>query len=746
LKTTTPARNRPIDMNLKRPWQQSVSAILLIFALVILFYWKLVLTNQYTWLDFPDLAYQVLPWFQFQAGEWHQGRFPLWDPTGWFGQPLFGQAQPGSAYPFNWLLFLWPLKNGWVREAALNWYYVLIHFQAAVSMFALCRSLNRSRKASILAGCVYALGGYVGNTDWPQMINGAIWTPLAFLFLFKASRNERPWPSAILSGFFLGFGWLAGHHQMNLLATLAALGMWTWIFLREGRPHWKIARLAAVALATTFAASAFQTLPMAEYGRLALRWTNSPDDPLGFDQKVPYPTHERYELKPSYLLGLFLPGTSQGSRPYVGTTACALAFLGLALGWKRKEVLWLGSLAAAGLLYSLGGESLFHGLFYALVPLIEKARTPQAGTLVLALGLAPLCAFGVDLLTEASVWPRRVVWALAGLAMLITGTQVSQFLRRAPGTIEDRVLLAALFAGLATAVLTALRSGVVSHRLAWAALLALTLFEMSAETTYYLANADQKLNEYLAHLAKHGDLASFLRHEESAARVEYAAADIPYNFGDWYGIDTFNAYEASVLANVWNMDVFSPRAKEFFGVRYYLGRKPSSPGQTLLFTGKDGIKVFQNPSAFPRVWSVHQAKTFADLDSLRKAFILRETNPRDTALLLVNAPPPLESCPAPDAVDLPVRQPNFVHITANMACTGLVILTDSWFPGWTATVDGKPSPILEVDGGVRAVLVEQGSHNVDMKYRPGSVLLGALMTSLATVAAAVSAICYHRLK
>ena len=122
-----------------------------LFVLVVLFHWKLVLTNQYTWMESPDLSNLVLPWFQFQAGEWHHFRFPLWDPNGWFGLPLFGQGEPGSAYPLNWLLFLVPLKHGWMREAALHWYYVLIHYLAALTAYALGRELGRSRPASILA-------------------------------------------------------------------------------------------------------------------------------------------------------------------------------------------------------------------------------------------------------------------------------------------------------------------------------------------------------------------------------------------------------------------------------------------------------------------------------------------------------------------------------------------------------------------------------------------------------------------
>jgi hypothetical protein len=105
---------------------------LLLLLICIGFFWKLVLSNQYTWLESPDAAYQILPWLQFQAGEWHAGRMPLWDPYLWGGQPLLGQMITGAAYPPNWLLFLGPLRNGWIRQPWLHWYFVLIHFQAGL--------------------------------------------------------------------------------------------------------------------------------------------------------------------------------------------------------------------------------------------------------------------------------------------------------------------------------------------------------------------------------------------------------------------------------------------------------------------------------------------------------------------------------------------------------------------------------------------------------------------------------------
>jgi hypothetical protein len=99
----------------------------LLLVITIGFFWKITLTHEYTWLDQPDLVNQVMPWLQFQASEWHQGRFPLWDPRLMAGQPLAGQIQPGTLNPLNWLLFAAPRKDGSIALGTLNWYFVLIH-------------------------------------------------------------------------------------------------------------------------------------------------------------------------------------------------------------------------------------------------------------------------------------------------------------------------------------------------------------------------------------------------------------------------------------------------------------------------------------------------------------------------------------------------------------------------------------------------------------------------------------------
>jgi len=264
---------------------------------------------------------------------------------------------------------------------------------------------------------------------------------------------------------------------------------------------------------------------------------------------------------------------------------------------------------------------------------------------------------------------------------------------------DDRLMVPAIAAVLGAAVLAGWRGGGLSAQAGGICALTLALFELGNGSSYFLpSRAVPEQNPYLHRLAEHGDIIAYIRNRGLPGRIEYDDNDIPYNIGDWYGVETFASYTASVTANVWGADTFSH--KDFYGIRYYLGKQPQRPDQKELFTGRSGLKVFENPTAMPRVWSTAEA---AGCD------------------------------PANDDVQLPVHQPNFVRIMAEMKCPGTVVLTDTWFPGWRATVDRKPAPILEIPGGVRGVRVTAGSHTIEMRYRPLSVFLGAGLSILAAV-------------
>ena len=722
---------------------------LILLAIVVLFNWKLTLTKQFTWLEDPDRVNQVLPWFQFQAIQWHSFHIPAWDPNAWTGQPLFGQGQPGAAYPFNWLLFLMPMTRGAIRMAALNWYFVMIRYIAALCCYALCRDLRCSRAASVLGACVFALGGFVGNTGWPQMVNGAVWAPMVFLFLLRVDRGEHRAANALLSGFFLGFAWLSGHHQAPLYITLAAIAVWIRMALRGGRVDSKIVRLAAMSLAFAVMASAVQTFPMAEYGSRSVRWVGTPE-PLRFDETTPYYIHEQYALKPSALLSVFLPVASEWN-PFIGIAALSFALLGAVLAWREKHARWLAAVGAGGLAVALGPSGLMEGVLYAIVPMVEKARSSGAATVVFALGVAPLAAIGVDRLMAlgpaagiTSPWPHRAARVLTAFgAILVLATLFSFVNGVNPETADSRLLISALSALAAAGLIAAWHSGAISARGGAAAAIFLVLFELSNVTNYALAQYGPNFarTPLVNNLHKHNDIARFLTERADSGRIEYRDTDIPYNFGDYFGLETFQSYTATVTTNIWQHEIFKPAVRDILGIRYSIAMQPARADQRLVFTGLSGLNVYENPAAFPRVWAVHETVQVPDGKTAGATLASPGFNAREQVLLVGSGSnSTLAPCAgaSADKVALTLHGSNRVAISAALACPGMVILSDTYYPGWSATVDGKSAPIEEADAIFRGVVVPAGEHRIEMKYRPASVIGGGLLTLLAGLIAAAA--------
>ena len=251
-------------------------------------------------------------------------------------------------------------------------------------------------------------------------------------------------------------------------------------------------------------------------------------------------------------------------------------------------------------------------MLYALLPMIDKARVPAAGSIVFMLGLAPLAAFGIDRmgLPESASVTRRAGFILAGFAAVLMFASLFFYAAKVTPAISDnRMVITAFAAVLLAGLLTAVRSGGISARAGTVAALALVLFELGNVTDYWLPDtADKTHNIYLSKMAAHADLARYIKAQGEPARFSYDDQEIPYNIGDWYGIEAYNAYAASIPASLWAQDLFSARVEDILGIRYYLGKTASRPDQREVYHGQAGVNIFENPGAFPRVWSVHGAR------------------------------------------------------------------------------------------------------------------------------------------
>ncbi len=708
------------------PKRRSIRDLAAPFALLLILvcaFWKITLTRaEYTWLESPDLAYQVMPWLQYEAAELHRGNLPLWDPHEWAGQNLIGQAQPALVNPLSWPLFAAPLDRGWLRQDVVTAWLVFIHFCGGFFCYLLCRDLGRSALASLFGATAFALCGWFGTTDWPQMLSGGVWAPLVFLFYFRALALDRPVRNAALSGAMLGVAFLGGHHQIPMFTGLALAGCWIYFLQFDWKAPFRWASVAAFGVMAGLV-GAIQILSASAYAKLAIRWVGS-NEPVRWNDIVPYRVHESLSLPPASVLGIVIHTITRGADLFLGGAVLLLALTGVAFGWKQRPVRVLATVGLGGFLLSFGGWTLFHGIIYSLVPEMNKARNAAFMIFLFAFAAAPLAAFGIDMLPAVSARAWRVAartMAVAGVLFLLLPWILMQ--AKVPHT-NDYNLIAWYGVPLLLSAAVLLR-----RRNAALPLFAIALLEISPSIGFgYHRDSDSPM---LHRLAAHGQIAQWLDHQPGPVRVDVDSQEIPYNFSDWYGIDQYSSLIPTLSVNVQDMRG-NYWGRMLMGVDYWIGRKPLRDNQKLVFTDSNGVNVYRNDDAFPRAWSVHRAIEISK-PALDSAFDAGGAALREQAFFVGSRPPALESCSG-DTVDVLRRDPDSIVIDAAMQCRGLVIVGENFDPGWRASIDGHSAPVLEAYSVARAVVVPGGHHRIVMRFRPPSVLLGALLSGSGAIA------------
>jgi len=710
------------------------AAAVLLILLVCGFYWKLLLTNQFTWLAGGDTTSQVLPWLQHQAREWHAGRIPLWDPNQWYGQPLIGQAQPGVAYPLNWLLFAMPLRDGFIKTGWLNWYFVAIHLMAAWFAYLLARGFGVRRASAIYAGAAYSLLGWMGQTEWPQMLNGAVWAPLVLHFVFRACRGRATWSSAVFGGVFLGMSWLSGHHQAPIFLSLACGAVFLW----NAAANRRLLAVAAVFFAAGLCSGAAQILPAYEYGKNAVRWVGVAD-PIGWGTKIPWTVHKEFQTRPGDLLGIVLPGMHTHASPYAGATTLTLAIAGFWLWRRRRETRWIAGAGAAALLFSMVETSPLHGILYSLLPLVEKARNPSAAVYLTSLTLAVLAALALDRLARDAALLKRVakalVWFCAGTFAVRAGWALTH---EYSALKEDRMLAVALCAVALALVLDSARRRKISPAAAAICATLLMVVEASNENGILMpAYLEKDRVAPLTAMSEHNDIAAFLRRQPGIPRAQVDDQLIRYNFGDWHGIHTSGGYLASLTTSVATPGLAAPGYQRMLGVGYAIGNQPTAIHTEDVFTGSSGLKVYRDPQARAPAFAVHEILPWLPGHNA----IMMNDHFKDrlgTAAFITGEAPALETCPdVADQVEIEAYRSSEVRLRASMGCRGLIVLADAHFPGWNAYVDGVRTNLYEVDGGLRGAVAGPGKHEIVFRYEPRSVAAGVALTGLAWLLSAV---------
>ena len=773
---TRPASSSNWGLSVRRSELLLDLAGLALLALVVTaFFWPLIFADQWIPRGGGDLVSFLWPTYRFAARSLRAGVVPLWNPYLYGGAPFVADNQSSVFYPVNLLTFALFGEPSYGVMEGLAVFHIWL---AGANMFFLARGLGLRRPAALFGGIAFALSDlfitHIGNLNLNAT---AAWLPLLLLLTHRALTERRAaWAAG--AGVVLATAALAGHGQMLLflaltlaLCLLYRLGA-DWLRgSREGGPYWRHGvrslPLFALIVAVGVGGAALTLLPA---------WEMAGHTGRGH---LPYDEATRYSLPPQALVGLLAPGFyGRGMTGFWG-------------GWDRVEVGYAGVatlvLAAFALVsrithyasrithhtsrfthrdkgfpicfftiltllafaLAMGRYTPLYGLLYRYAPTFDQVRAPARLILLADLGLAALAAYGLDWLMRRGS-PSLAAWVgwgalLAGMLLLAVGLVQAQVVPP-----PDRVSQATTSVVVAAALLGS--SGplvwlVARYRWAvWLLPLLLAVDLVGLGSTLEAEPNDPTLGFF------HEEVVDFLQRDSNLFRIEAATgawqpdAALAHNLYDVGGV--YNPLElAPYQAYRWAVGERGAPLYNLLGVKYVLAGKEKPPGDerfVLVYTEASEIDVYLNTAALPRAFLVCRSQVVADHAAAWQAIHAPEFDPAQEVVLEQGEPLATDPGAGGHHVSFTRYGLNEVELAASTPVSAFLVLSEVYYPGWRATVDGASVELLRADYVFRAVPLPPGEHVVRMEFTPWTWRVGLAVSIVTWVGLAVWAVAMRR--
>ena len=143
----------------------------------------------------------------------------------------------------------------------------------------------------------------------------------------------------------------------------------------------------------------------------------------------------------------------------------------------------------------------------------------------------------------------------------------------------------------------------------------------------------------------------------------------------------------------------------------------------MIFPLQGGQTVpLQNPYTYGNAWFVDKIQYAADANEEIDA--IGKLNLRHEAVADAKFKTQLGEAVEQDSVSIvtiKAYEPNELTYEVNSGKGGVVVFSEVYYPGWTATVDGQPAELGRVNYILRALNVKPGKHDVVLTFKPKSV-------------------------
>jgi len=723
-----------------------------------------------------------------------EGAWPLWDPLTNFGRPLLADPNLQYAYPPTWLNLLMPPGPYYTL-------FVVSHCAwAGLGALLLARAWGLGLVAAFWAAASWMLSGPLLSTviilhHFPT----ATWMAWVLLALERVLERPGSRSAAWLGCAAAGMA-LAGSADMCVMIAAAALARAVFAFATSEEPARVVPGRVAGALAAGCVLAAllcavqwWPTLTYLAMGSrgaagpaLGMYWSAHPASLL--DVLFPGLVAE-LPLGRAWRLAIFEGrGPLLGSL-YFGLPAVVLAVIGLTGRWRLR---WL--VAGLATAFLVGAMGRFTPVYPALaeLPVVRLLRYPVKLMVPAGLFLSLLSGAGIDALLQE--WtPRQRRWAITvavGVAFAavasVLGFMAAPRLAEAmapslsasidadvPARLRSGFLRLA-FLAVVTAAALAVRAarGPSARLLAAALVVALADVFMAARGAIHLAPAAlfahrptvldafprpeqhrlyvfgyplEWLNRQFTRSPPgwNPEWAWALGHAERLAPPIATRWGISGSFdGDFTGLAPLALSRLTATTEPVRDQPAGLALLQMASVTDVVGFEETfaglPPRLERMSVYETPVRVFTVPDPLPRAYLVTGTRIDAPAGEVSVVTSPSFDAAREVALDAASGR--VLSLPTeqpPGRARIVARRSDRLSIEVSASAPAVLVVTESFDPGWRAWVDGAAAPVWRANAIFRAVPVEAGDHRVEMRYRPPSVVWGAGASILGCVITAL---------
>jgi len=682
--------------------KHTTSLAALLFLILALAYWRIDVTGAATGHIAPfsseNLYLLYYPLIHYGIDSMRALHIPLWNPYQSLGVPFLGSALFGLFSPFSFLYYILP------THLAMGYATILNIALAGLFTFLFLRKTLEIKAAGAFAGSLVFMlsGSLLLELIHPSLLGAMAFLPLMLFLAHKVFHTgDGRW--AVLFALALACQMLTGAVQIvvhSVFMTGAYSTALLWMNRKAGKALTVPVFLLIMGGIFAVALSSLQWLPLMELSGLTGR------DAVGLSLKDAEP------FSAFFTPWVLCKGLLFGGRGLsLGFIPVLLSLAAIFQKRLRPTAILFICTALISLLLAFGPHAPLYSIYYHYIPTGKMFRVPMRWLWLTAFSVAVLSAMGSDIIFKRLEGKK----VLRNTAIIIIPILITAF-----------------------------------------------LFHNNVTRLF---NHPQNTPEIFTRHNKEG---AFLRKVQGSYRT-YVASNfnedfsMPQKFGTLQKVFVLNDYEMLSLSayrkfvaavtgrkNLLKQKIFygtyrlGNRRRDFrlmnmLSVRFIMEKGPEVfdikrfKGMKKIYENKN-LRIYQNLNALPRAYVVYKSETIKDADRALRRVASTAFTPGTSVVL--NADAGLGQQQEGSKFKR-VRITKFtaerIEIDAVTPRKGVLVLTDFFYPGWKAYIDGTQKKILQANTLMRGLVLEKGRHKVVFVYRPRPFRIG-LWTSLLTLA------------